>query len=534
MKIITLCMIFLGLSTFSLCENEAGIKFAINQDVVSDLEKKLIPYIVEQVDHVVLPEQSFDLNIKIGNVHCKVYNIVFHAFNILQDQISIKFIEPNKLGIGMNQIKGHGHMNVEYKLWFVKETDDIDIEIKLLNVYTEVTLDWVRSPKDQEKMLPYFKVSLLNIDLDFDFSIHGSVIASFASLFKSKIKSIINEQIQGNIKQSILTQIKEVVDQGIAQFPVYLEFDPSGLAVDYSLLSTPLITNNYLVINSNGAIINVNIPDSKVPLPLPTNLPNLDSNGKKIQVFFSDYSINTALRAAYLTGLLKVHIKSEMVPPSSPLKLNTSSLDMVISGLANLYGKNVPVDVDCVVNDRPIVQITDKSINTDLHLQCSLNVRVQEDVHDEAVKFNTIVSVAGYANVLQQGKVAAQIQSLQMKNSDIVETKIEGANIKNLEILVNLAGKILIPVINSSMLNNITIPLPTIEGITFEESEASLQNGYIEININPNYHITFFQTYLNKDKFIQIMHKAVWESIKKTEKEFKENIEETVQSFLLQ
>ena len=50
--------------------------------------------------------------------------------------------------------------------------------------------------------------------------------------------------------------------------------------------------------------------------------------------------------------------------------------------------------------------------------------------------------------------------------------------------------KIIIPILNNKYLSNITIKLPSIDGITFYDSTVTIPNDYIELNVNPQFNTT--------------------------------------------
>lgn len=59
--------------------------------------------------------------------------------------------------------------------------------------------------------------------------------------------------------------------------------------------------------------------------------------GEPIRLAISDYTVNTGLYVAHIDKLLKYTITNEMIPASSPIKLNTNSLALIIPGISVMY-----------------------------------------------------------------------------------------------------------------------------------------------------------------------------------------------------
>jgi len=75
----------------------------------------------------------------------------------------------------------------------------------------------------------------------------------------------------------------------------------------------------------------------------------------------SDYLINSALYAANEAGLFYFNVSSNLIPSSSPIKLDTTDLEGFVPGLVQKYGANKPVDLICRGLNNPIVNLSEPS-----------------------------------------------------------------------------------------------------------------------------------------------------------------------------
>ena len=230
------------------------------------------------------------------------------------------------------------------------------------------------------------------------------------------------------MKASIKNTLNDLIQENVHKFPVYIPINKFDLSVDYSLVSKHKIIDNYLILNSLGAIINLNKPESlNIPYSLPENLPDFDKNGKLSQVFFSDFSLNTAIRTLYLKGLLKVSINSNEIPEDSPVQFNTTSLDLLIDGFIDIYCKDKLVKFECEsYNESPKITIPGNEAIGNLTAICSIFVEIENSnstdnninlSFDKAIEFNTSVIVKANAVLSEGGNITANIKTLNLEKT---------------------------------------------------------------------------------------------------------------------
>jgi len=461
----------------------AGVRIAIKDESIKKVQMKLLPLLIDELNKVTVPNQHIDVDVKLATLHINLNNIKFHVDSLLPENVSVVFNEPNKINVSGSNIKGNGSVEAQYKLLFVSETDNIDIKINKLNFNIEVTLSRKESTKEKGKFLPYAEITNVVLDLDFDFDIHGSIIANIISLVKGLIKNSLTNVIVGPLKDIIKDESKKALDNLIQIIPVYVPIMDNGLAVDYSVLSDPKVTKNYLILSSYGGIVNLNNPATKTPpYIVPDNLPDFIENNKSVQVFLSEFSIDTALNSLFLSNLLNIAMKTEDIP--GPVKFNTSTIDIVINGLEKMYGKDKDIVLDCKSSDSPpVVHFKDGKATGDSIGQCTLQVRLDSGELDDALSFKSTISFVGIANIQEGGKISGKVLSLAISNTTLIASKVPGTDIKQVEGLFNLAVQFGLPTLNE-YLKSITIPLPTFEGITFNDSVATINDNYATAEVS--------------------------------------------------
>lgn len=497
-------------------ENEkAGIKIALKQDLILDFQKKYLPLLLEKIGEINIPDQKIDVDAKISTLHIYLTEIKFNIKNLLSENISVLFNSPNFLQIAANKIKGNGSLRVRFKLGFISETDRVNVDVRELDISVRLALKTIESKKSPGKLIPSAQIENIDIALNFDFDIHGSIIAGIASLVKSKIKSLINDQIQNNLKSTIQSTLNDLITENVNNLPVIIPLNLLDLSVDYSLLANPKIIDNYLILNSKGAIINQKIPETEnIPYSLPENLPQYDSQGKLAQVFVSDFSLNTAIRTAFLSNLLKVSIDSSEIPEDSPIQFNTTSLDLLIDGFLDVYGKDKLVRFDCESYENftsPNLTIKENSIEGNLMAFCGIFVQlnstnnaskitnyeinkenkglVNDSKFDNAINFTTLVNFKANADLKEKGNITANIIGLGLSKTDFIYSKIPKADPKRFEELVNFSSRLIVPFLNKKYLDDLTVKIPSVDGIYFDDSKLEIKERFIEVNLTPR--VTF-------------------------------------------
>ena len=152
----------------------AGVKLAAKQDLILDFQKKYLPQVLNKIGQINIPDQQIEVDVKIGTLHIYLSNINFSITNLLTENISVGFNSPNFLQVSANQVTGNGNLQVQFKLGFIRETDRVNVNVNRLDASVTVALETIESKLTPGKLIPSCTVDNIQINLDFDFDIHGS------------------------------------------------------------------------------------------------------------------------------------------------------------------------------------------------------------------------------------------------------------------------------------------------------------------------------------------------------------------------
>lgn len=169
--------------------------------------------------------------------------------------------------------------------------------------------------------------------------------------------------IKKGLKHAIITHSKDAFSKAFNQLPLTPQIE-TGLNFDYSITEAPEISSGKLVINSSATIFNAENPDTiNSPFIMPDNLPSSGIINEDFQSMISSYSINTLLWTLTKEYRLQFTITSSLIPSGSPIKLDTTSLNTILSGLKALYGPDRPCSIPFSVTDFIVMELILKRVD---------------------------------------------------------------------------------------------------------------------------------------------------------------------------
>ena len=461
------------------CINEAGTKIGLKDELISNLIKWATPKALTYINNLTIPD--FSTTIKLGGfltLKINVNKINKTIENFTPETLKINFEEPDVIGIRTNQIKGKGNFNIEIDGGVIYDSEIVNLDIKSISF--EIEIEFFKR-EIEGKIYPYFRFITFEINLDLDFELHGSSISKFINDIKPVIKGLLKNTIIDQIKINVVKSIKEIIEN----LPLYIKLN-DNLSLNYALLSIPKITNSSIEINSYGGLVNLNIKETlNPPFILPTNLPNFNETGKQFQIYISDYTINTALFTLFKSDLLKVHINPEIIPESSPIKLTTTNLKYIIVGIDEVYGDDKLCEVNFKVYNISKVTFEKEFVKIILPTEIILNVRIDNKNNlSQAVKINTDFIFEINFQVNENVKISANIHTMKLSNTKIIESNVPKATGILIEAEFNLLSFALKPILNNFIIKNLSFELPTFEGISFGNSTIFHNEHYVEIQIS--------------------------------------------------
>ena len=471
---------FLFLISLSVCEDKAGLKLGINDSTIASYIKYLSPQIMQKISSIPIQDQYF----KEKGVKIWLWNIHMSVQNFTPNSVVLKFVNPNVLNVKINNLRANGGFRVKLKWLFISTTKTVTLGFNNINVDLNVRL--TSRIVGGKKLI---NMEFINIEPNFDLDFHISgLLGKILNIVKRPIRNLVSRKI----KEIIRNKSGGLLQKGVEAIPQMIKIGNKGFAIDYSFIENPKIRDHFLLINSYGAFINKNIPDTtQQRFPLSTGVKDYNPYGKQVQIYLSEYVINTAFYTMYRSKSLNISVKPEFVPQQSPVKLTTRWLSVIINGLDEAFGQDLPCEIEMGMRDSPKVEFEEKYVNVTLPSQVIVNVRVNTNngyVLKQAIKLNADYLVNFAFQFKEEGNITAHVNEIRVSNTSFVESAVPKANsTKLIEDGFNKIAYMLTPFLNTYIKQYLNITLPTIQGLKFNDMTVTHKTNYIAVEYNLNF-----------------------------------------------
>jgi hypothetical protein len=137
-------------------------------------------------------------------------------------------------------------------------------------------------------------------------------------LFKNNVK----REIEKGVREAITKTVVQKANEELSRIPYSVRLPGAfGLGIDYQMTARPIFGNGFLSVPVRGEFYDANNRQPSTIVAEPT--PDLVSGDKMLMLIISNYLPLTAGDIFHKKGILKLTIDDTMVPPASPIRLNT-------------------------------------------------------------------------------------------------------------------------------------------------------------------------------------------------------------------
>jgi len=215
--------------------------------------------------------------------------------------------------------------------------------------------------------IPVLKVTSLSVDLGKLAvkltSSSGSVVSWFETLFAETVVLALTRTIEKAVATSGPAAINAMIKQELDVQPYQMVIAP-GLGLDYSFTGDAVVTSDAAAIPIAGELYPPALGPHSTP-GKPGELPDKSLTPQTLEIYASQWSVGSALRAAFISGELTAAFTSESVPETSPLQpyFHTSAYAAAAPGMAAVFGNNSEVAVVIAADSAPEVSIEEGSFS---------------------------------------------------------------------------------------------------------------------------------------------------------------------------
>ena len=432
------------------CDELGGVKVAINDKFISNLIRNFEPDLRKVLDKIRIPDGG---GLEDGE---------FGVPNFNANMIKLEFLNNGILHLRIENCTPYFSGSYHYKIfWLIKSHNNFNAQFNdfVLDARLRIKSKYVTGGgyRPDVEFISGPDISF-DLDVSCDGFLHGVI-----SWVINKCQNLVKPFILPKIKSKARDALKDILNK----FETKANLG-NNYWLDFTLVSQIKTQNRFLELNSYAFFYNEKNPLTKNRNKYPlTPLPSINTLGKNLQLYVSEYSINNAIYTL-LSDSNKV----------IPINVNTKILNMMLPGIVDKYGEK---QATIILNGSPEskIQITDQYMHVEVPGTFSVKI---DGIESEVFKCTLDLSLKVNVKVVDGPKLSGEIKEL--------SAKIKTINLNNASDSVNsiiengfsLIQSTIIPVLNLFIQKNVEIKFPTVMGISFTNVTLELKNKYFVIN----------------------------------------------------
>uniref|UniRef100_A0A1A8LIH5 Bactericidal permeability-increasing protein n=4 Tax=Nothobranchius pienaari TaxID=704102 RepID=A0A1A8LIH5_9TELE len=282
-------------------------------------------WIQDKLEHITFPDISGDVDILIGHVYYTLSGIRITKCDLPEPVL--EFFQSTGLKTSIVGLNAALVGNWRTSFGIIHDGGSFDMAIFSVSLTSMVQLG-----RDPDGHLSITSIGcepqVGNVAIQF----HGGasfIFQPFVDHFKGKIVSV----IQSNICPNVQTAIDDLESHLQA---MSISYDVNEvLTVELPLTSPPVISGDDVNLGLKGEFYSIETHQEPPFVAQPFVLPK--EPNYMMSVGLSEFMLNSASFGYFSAGNLQVLVNDSMIPPKSPVHLNTTSMGMFIPQLPKLY-----------------------------------------------------------------------------------------------------------------------------------------------------------------------------------------------------
>ncbi|XP_036758735.2 BPI fold-containing family C protein isoform X1 [Manis pentadactyla] len=414
--------------------------------------------------------------LKVDYVNYSFSNIKINAFSF--PNTSLAFVPE----VGIKALTNHGTANISTD-WEIKSPlfqDTGGADLFLSGVYVTGIIILARNNSGQPILKLqdcYAQVSHAHVSFSGELSV---LYNSFAEPMEKPILKNLNEMLC-----PIITSQVEALNANLSMLKVLTKIDNYTL-LDYSLINSPEIAENYIDLNLKGLVYPLeNLTDSHFS-PVPFALPELSDS--MLYVGISEYFFKSASFAYFTAGIFNITLSTKEI--SNHLVKNSQGVGSVLSRIAEIYILSQPFIVQVLAVEPPTVSLLRNNFTLDIPASIIILTQPKNSTAEAIVSMDFVASTSVSLVILGQRLIC----SLSLNRFRLVLPEFNRSNIEVLR-FENILSSILhfgiLPLANAKLQQG--FPLPNPYNISFINSDIEVFEGFLLISTDLKYETSLKQ-----------------------------------------
>lgn len=299
----------------------------------------LTPYIFANIKDIKIAEIDFDG----GNLKNIDINIPAPSAT---DDVSLNLVNAdNAVELVAKDLQATLNADFKYK-YIVTVGGKAEVTIKKMDIDLELALS-TQAGTPATDLAPMVTVSKVDVNIDsndIDIKLSGSLVSKIASVFIPFFKSTIIPMVVKDLEDQVKSIVSGTVDKDLAEYGTQAEIPYlAGVTFDYAQMGEgPQVSADGILSGAlNGTFFDAEEVQASKYAPAAFKV--RDPTGKMLQAYVSDFVLNTAFEAGFLTGnaldityLLEKYLN---------VTVTTDNLGIVIPEILTKYGSGKAVNL---------------------------------------------------------------------------------------------------------------------------------------------------------------------------------------------
>uniref|UniRef100_A0A8C5GW99 Bactericidal permeability-increasing protein n=1 Tax=Gouania willdenowi TaxID=441366 RepID=A0A8C5GW99_GOUWI len=320
------CLVLLSLITTTFSINP-GVKVELTEKGLEYGRQLAIASIQQKLKSIKVPDMSGKERISpIGKVQYSLTNM--HIVNAGLPKSAVDLVPGTgvRLSITNAFITMNGRWRVKY-LRIIKDSGSFDLSVNGLSISTSIAIS---SDETGRPMVSSVNCAANVGEVTIKF--HGG-----ASWLYNLFRKYIEKALRGAMEKQICPLVTDAVSDlniRLKTLNVLAKVDEYA-EIEYSMVSSPTISNSAIVLNLKGEFYNIG--KHQEPPFSATTFSMQSQTNNMLSVGISAFTANSAAFVYNAAGMLSLYITDDMIPKSSLFHLNTKSFSVFIPQLEKQF-----------------------------------------------------------------------------------------------------------------------------------------------------------------------------------------------------
>ncbi|XP_045408972.1 BPI fold-containing family C protein [Lemur catta] len=432
---------------------------------------------LEMIEQMVKERNIPDINgseslefLKVDYVNYNFSNIKIIAFSF--PNTSLAFVP----GVGIKALTNHGTANISTN-WEIKSPlfqDAGGADLFLSGVYFTGIVILTRNVSGHPTLKLqdcYAQVSHAHVSFSGELSV---LYNSFAEPMEKPILKNLNEMLCPIIAGEV-----EALNTNLSTLEVLRKIDNYTL-LDYSLIDSPEVTENYLDLNLKGVFYPLeNLADPPFS-PVPFMLP--ERSDSMLYIGISEYFFKSASFAYFTAGAFDVTLSTKEI--SNHFVQNSQGLGNVLSRIAEIYILSQPFMVRIMATEPPVISLQPGNFTLDIPASIIMLTQPKNSTVETIVSMDFVASTSVGLVILGQRLICSlSLNRFRLSLPEPNHSNIEVLRFEN--ILSSILHFGVLPLANAKLQQG--FPLPNPHKISFVNSDIEVLEGFLLISTDLKY-----------------------------------------------